>query len=413
LFVFSVGRFYGTAGIGVLALAQSLLFGGNLIARGGMDRTLMLYVGRNPSSRFVFHYLKWAMNRGLLLAIIISIAIYAARFWFESLFDAKGLAELLVGVSIAVPFFVLSYLLAGFFKGIHMPATACMMENGSVSLNAIILLFVSLAFEIEKTYMLIGCCLLVAGMFVAAQGIIQATLWWRISRRKALEVRSEEAVSEHELQSVSRSFFVLNIAAFVQNFLAVMIAGFFLSSADLGLFKAAQQVGLTIAFVLIVINAIFPPRFASLYHQGKMDELSRLARFGSVLGGAISFPIAAICILAPEWVLHWFGPEFTSGAVILRVIAFAQFVNVGTGSVAILLNMTGNDKLMRNISVITNLIGLVGFWVLIPPFGALGAAIALAFILIMQNLVALVYVWRVLGVWVLPIPNFLEYFGAR
>ena len=127
----------------------------------------------------------------------------------------------------------------------------------------------------------------------------------------------------------------------------------------------------------------------------------------------IAAPVLLVCALFPGWVLHWFGEEFRAGALLLRVIALAQLVNVVTGSVGFLLNMTCHERLMRNIALLSNGLGLLGFWVLISLYGPLGAAFALAFVLVCQNVVALVFVWRKLGIWMLPCPNVLSMIGVK
>ena len=68
---------------------------------------------------------------------------------------------------------------------------------------------------------------------------------------------------------------------------------------------------------------------------------------------------------------------------------------------------------MRNIALICNGLGLLGFLFLTPALGALGAAIALAFVLVAQNVVALICVWLKLGIWTLPGPNWLALLGIR
>jgi len=54
--------------------------------------------------------------------------------------------------------------------------------------------------------------------------------------------------------------------------------------------------------------------------------------------------------------------------------------------------MTGHELLMRNIALTCNALGLVSLFILIPIFEALGAAVGLALMLIVQNLVAMYFV---------------------
>lgn len=411
--LFVVGRLYGPAGVGVLALAQAVLLGASLLARGGMDNALMRYVGQDHDSAHVLLYFRWALIKGLLAGVLVSSAVLMARDWLESQFGSPGLSSMLLGISLAVPAYVVAFLLSGFFKGIRMPATASLMENGSVALLAALILVVWHFLVGVEGYAAVGFAHLVAAWLVVMQGGGQVWLWYRRVKTAGVLVARAKMVSYEQFCSTSRAFFATTFATFMQNVLAIMVAGWFLSTAELGLFKSSQQVGMLIAFILLVLNAIFPPRFAALYYQGKVAALSRLARQGVLIGVVVAMPLLLICLIFPVWVLAWFGEGFAGAAPLLRLIALAQLINVATGSVGFLLNMTGHEKLMRNIALFCNFLGLLGFWLLVPPLGPIGAAIALAFILITQNLVSLFYVWRVLGIWTLPCPNLLALLGVK
>lgn len=409
-----VGRLYGSEGVGGLALAQSLLLGAGILARAGMCNALMRFVGQNHDSPHVLLYLRWAVSRGFLISLVMVVALWFGRGFFEELFDAKGLSAVLVGVALAVPAYTFGLLLSGFFKGIRMPATGCLLENGTVALLAGAFVFLWSKFETADELGVIGYAYALAAWLVAFQGALQVWLWCR--RQPWWEAQGDLPPAEVTLSQfrfTSRAFFATNLASFMQQVLGVMIAGWLLSSADLGLFKSSQQVGVLIAFILIVINAIFPPRFAMLHYQGKVSALGRLARQGALLALILAAPSVLVCLVAPGWVLGWIGEEFSAGAPLLRIIALAQLVNVATGSVGLLLSMTGHEALMRNIALTCNALGLVAFFVLIPFFGALGAAIALSFVLIVQNLVAMCFVWTRLGIWTLPGPNWLALLGVR
>ncbi len=410
----AAGRLYGPEGAGVLALAQSLLLGAGILARAGMSNALMRYVGQDHYSPHVLLYLRWAVSSGLLISLPMVAALWFGRGLFEELFEAEGLAAVLIGVALAVPAYTYSLHLAGFFKGISMPATACLLENGSVALLAGTFVFLWSKLGTTNELGIIGYSYALAAWLVALQGALQVWLW----RRRQSWCNSPECslhaeVTLSQFRTTSRAFFAADLAGFMQQVLGIMIAGWLLNSADLGLFKSSEQVGLLISFILIVINAIFPPRFAALHHQGNITALGRLARQGALLALVLAAPMLLVCLAAPGWVLGLIGEGFGAGAPLLRIIALAQLVNVATGSVAFLLNMSGYETLMRNIALICNAFGLLAFFALIPGLGALGAAIALAFVLVVQNLVAMYFVWIKLGIWTLPGPNVLKLVGVQ
>ena len=418
--VLIVGRLHGAQGVGVLALAQSLLLGASLLARTGLDSALMKFVAEGMHSPAVLHYLRWALWRSVAVGVFLSALVWVLRHFFESLFNAEGLGVVLIGISLAIPAYTAGFLLSGFFKGIHKPATACLLENGVVSLVSGGFIIVHFEIFEGQEYAAIGYAYALSAWLIAAIGFYQILRWcrtqsWWHSNKDEISYTDSTAPSVTLLQFIktSRIFFITNMAGFLYSVLGILIAGWLLSSSELGILKSAQQTAIMVSFILVVMNSIIPPRFAVLYQRGSLRELEALVRLGSVLSVGFSAPFIFTCLFFPEWVLGWFGEEFKSGAILLQIITFSQLINVATGSVAYLLNMTGHEILMRNIALFCSFLGLLAFFVLIPLLGVLGGALAFAVVLITQNLMALFFVWRRLGIWTLPGPNFLSYAGVR
>ena len=382
-----LGRLYGVEGVGVFALAQSIYLGAGILARYGMDNALMRYVGQDATSSAVPVYLRWALIKSALLSTAAAIVIYLLRNQFALWFNAPMLAEILPGIAFAIAPFTVSFVLAGFMKGIRKPATACLLENGGIALVAtvLVLLFYNLS---SKDISTSGWAMAAAAWIVLGQGLWQTWKW----RRSTPSETNDQTLNPKAFKSSSNAFFVMSLAPFVQQVLFVLIAAYYLTDKDLGLFKAAERSALLISFVLIVINAVLPPRFASLYKTRKIGEMLSLLKKGALIGLLLASPFLMLCIASPKFILGLFGTEFVNSVLPLQIIAIGQAINVATGSVGFLLNMTGNERLMRNISILSNFVGLVFLTVLLPSVGVLGVAIAYSMILILQNSLALIYV---------------------
>lgn len=399
-----LGRLYGPGGMGAFALAQSLLLGASIIARYGLDKSLIRYVGQDHESLGALVYLHWALLRAGMLSLIFAIAVFVMRTSIDQLFGVAQLKVLLTGVALSIPAFTLSFVLGGFFKGIRKPVKASLLENGSMSMVAAVIIVCWEWLRPGAGIANVGWALAMSSWIVLLNGVLQVISWSRSEKNK----KSGLIEPKKQFMESASAFFVASFAQFMQQVVSVLVAGWILSSDELGLFRAAERTAVLINFSLLVINAVLPPRFASLYRHNDIDALGMLARKGAMMGVVASAPFLLLCIFAPEYPLGLFGEDFSQAVHMLRIIAIAQLINVVTGSVGFILNMTGHEKLMRNISLACNLIGLLALLVLTPILGALGAAIALSLILILQNCCALVFVWRKLGIWVVPYPNILS-----
>lgn len=398
LLLIVLGQLFGTAGVGTFALAQSIYIGSSLLARFGMDNSLMRYVGQDHHSNLVKHYLFLALFCSICLSSIAAIAIYYARHFFAEIFTSPLLISMLPAIALAVPAFTASFVVGGFMKGARKPATACLLENGSISL-IVSLLVIFLHSIAPLNLVTVAWTLAVAAWLVLFQGIFQLCIWLKNHGTSSSKLSRLE---KSNFFSSSRSFFIISLAQFLQQVLGVMIAGYLLSTDELGLFRSAERAAFIISFILIVINSVFPPRFANLYKNNKLSELNLLARKSSIIGTVLALPLCLICLLAPQWVLSFFGDGFVHAENLLRILVLAQLINVSTGSLALLLNMTGYERLMRNIVLSCSAVGALLFIFLTNFFGALGAALAMALVLVLQNLIALIYTWKKLGIWMLP-----------
>ncbi len=87
----------------------------------------------------------------------------------------------------------------------------------------------------------------------------------------------------------------------------------------------------------------------------------------------------------------------------LTILAVGQFINVVTGSVGYLLMMTGNEKLMRNNTLVVGGVSIVIGSIAIPLWGRVGAALTTSFSLVTLNVAAFYLVWRKLRIWTIPL----------
>ena len=392
-----LGRLYGAEGVGVFALAQSIYLGAGILARYGMDNALMRYVGQDPTASAVPVYLRLALTKSALLSTVAAVLVFLLRDQFALWFDAPMLGIVLPGIALAIPPFTVAFVLAGFMKGIRKPATACLLENGGIALVATLLV---LLFDRISTagIVMAGWAMAAAAWLVFAQGLWQVRSYLK-SKPAGVGVNS---VDPGAFNSSSNTFFVMSLAPFMEQVVFVMIAGFYLSDGELGLFKAAERLALSMSFIYFVMNTVIPPRFAKLNEQKDINGLLILARRASFVSLVLASPLLVIFFVAPQKVLSLYGAGFSEASSMLRIIVFAQAVNVVTGSVGHILNMTGHEKDTRNIIIVGSALGIALLLFLTSRYGPIGAAYAIAATMVSQKLAQLFLVKKRLGIWVIP-----------
>jgi len=173
--------------------------------------------------------------------------------------------------------------------------------------------------------------------------------------------------------------------------------GIWKSSNEVAIYSAAIRTAMLTTFVLTAINGVIAPKFAQIFKHGNHKELKRMSIWSTRIMLICCSPILIIFLIFPTHLLGLFGQEFTVGANAFIILTIGQFINVSTGSVGLLLNMTGKENLSL-ISTAAAAIAMIALcFFLIPKYGFLGASIAQASSLSIQMTLNTFFVKKELG----------------
>lgn len=175
----------------------------------------------------------------------------------------------------------------------------------------------------------------------------------------------------------------------------VLILGATMDAGSVGLYSAASRIALLSTFVMTAVNTIGMPMLASAYYGGRLDQFRSImcrAALWSTLG---ALPLFAAMIFFPQLLLGFFGPEFTQGALLLRLLALGQFINALTGLVGSALVMTGHQRTFALVVALVAAGNVLGLLVAIPTWGVVGAAVVTTTSVATLNICLLLLVRRI------------------
>ena len=141
-------------------------------------------------------------------------------------------------------------------------------------------------------------------------------------------------------------------------------------------YSIAVKLATVTALALISVNIVIAPKIASIYNDKNFSQLKLILKKATRINVVISLPIIVLLLLFSEYVLSTFGSNYILAKNALWILLIAQFFNSITGPSALYLNMTGRQKKLNVILVISLLINVVLNIILVPDFGMLGAAIS-------------------------------------
>lgn len=154
-----------------------------------------------------------------------------------------------------------------------------------------------------------------------------------------------------------------------------LAVGFFLGSEEVGIYGAAVKTATMVGVTLLAANTIVAPLIASYYTRrdiaGLQDVVS-LATLGS-FGFSLVIGLGVMLLSGP--ILGAFGTEFIRARLPLLILILGQLVNVGSGSVGLLMVLTGHERQSMIVLGWCALIISALCLVVIPVFGIVGAAV--------------------------------------
>lgn len=167
----------------------------------------------------------------------------------------------------------------------------------------------------------------------------------------------------------------------------LIILGMFRDVAEVGVFNVAARLADILGMALIAANFVMAPRLAAAWTRGDMAEaqalLTRTTRGVALASLAL---VLGLGIFGP-WIMDLYGAEFSGAYLPLLALMAGRLVSAGFGSVGIVLVTAGREKDLlvgvaagAGVNILLNLL-------LIPPFGAMGAATATAVSIVVWNVV--------------------------
>lgn len=322
-----------------------------------------------------------------LVSLFLSIALYIlaipiAEQWFEE----PKLAPLLQLVSPAILFFTLVDMLAAATRGFKEMRYTVIAQDIILSVVKLLLLL---------AMVMIG---LTAARAVTATGLTEMVVCGVLLffLNKQFPLRRPLATGQREIGEIVRFSLPMYLADIIIKFsgnIKALLLGTLHNVASVGVFSVASQITMISDMFHSSIVTVSQPIIAEISSRGDRDQLKNFYQTVSRWSLTLNFPLFLALLLFPGPIISIFGESFTTGIVVLKILAWNGLINTGTGICGVLIDMSGNTrlKLVNTITSVTVSISLS--LLMIPAWGLIGAAIASLSSAIIINLLRLIEVF--------------------
>ena len=355
----------------------------------GLDRAITrfvpIYEERGDYGR-LFGTLVMAGGTFVSLGLGVVLLVIGLQGWIAgTLIDEPAAITLVIILIFLAPVQALDDLLVGLFA-VFANARAIFVRRhllGPASRLAVVLLLVLTEQRVE----FLAAGYVASGVLILA---LYSGLLLRFLRRRGLTARFER----REVQIPAREVLAFTVPLLSSDLLHVLMSatdaillGYFYSAAEVGAFRVILPAALLNQVIFSSFALLFTPAAARLFARSDQDGINELYWRTAAWMAVFSFPIFLLTFsLAEPITVLLFEERYRDSAVYLAILSLGMYFNAALGFNGLTLKVMGKLRYIVTLNLAAGALNVALNLLLIPPFGALGAAIATGITLVLHNI---------------------------
>ncbi len=335
----------------------------------------------------------------LVAGVVFAIVIYVAAPWMTTHVQSAYkpyFTNVVRAFAFLLPLNSLLGCFGNLFKSLDKPEYQIFVQNILTPLFRIVGVSVALLFGFLLLGTVIATVIAMVVVFCIAVWLVATKTdvrpAFRASRPELIEFYdfSLPLTVNHVGQVLSRRIDLLMVG---------FLAGAYIHTQDaVGIYKIATVLAGILLLPLSGFSQLFPPIASRLYNNGEMAALEslyrRITRWTFTLG---LFPAVGAAIYAHELLVVFSDSFAQQGTTVLLLFVVAQLANASVGPSGYVLMMTDNHYLTLVNQWVLGISNVIMNYLLIKEFGLIGAALASAAVIFSMNIVKVIQVWYVVG----------------
>ncbi len=390
---FLIQRGFGPGPFGIYTLSYSLVSLVASIFTLGMDNAILRYLPIYRSKK------QLNSLRGLVIFCTAVAGIAGIIGALVVLFFAPVLAELrhisrespvlihtMEIMSLVIPLLCMQVVWYGGLQGFKAFKWRVLSQRIIPSMAMVLLLGIVLIFSRHLNGVVMA---LVVSNVIAT--VLSLYYLFRLLSRLTTS-HSEQYEVREWLGFATPNFLTVITDTVMQSLGTLLLASFAVSNIALGQYAAAFKFSNFISIPLVSLNTMFAPTISELYSKGEIQKLDVMFAIVTKWTLVLSLPIFGVTTLFSPSLLALSGGGFINAWPLLIAFSLGGIMNAGTGCVGYMLLMTGHQNLSFLNSIAGIVVNVVLGVLLIPRYGAMGAAISTGLAIGVLNLMRLLQV---------------------
>lgn len=401
-----IARAYGAEVLGIVAVLNSFLMLVTIFTVLGTNTSILRLIPEHiakysPTSAFRVYRKTQYFVAGV--SLITGAALYfASGFIAETIFSKPHLRFYFALGSAFIIFESLMSLNTQAVRGVRLIRVFALMQILPQLSKLLILVAVTIFFynQDNPVYAMLAS--------IAITALAGIWIMDRVFKQKASPSDDLHFMPLKGILSLSAPMLMTATMTFVIGQTGVIMLGIFRPEADVGYYAVAVKLATLTSFITSSVNSMAGPKLSELFHSNKTTELFYVAQKSAKLIFWTTTPILICLLVLGKPILNIiFGQEYTIAYTSLSLLVIGQFAHSVSGATGIFMNMTGNQKALKNIMFIAALLNILLNFLLTPVYGINGAAGSAMLCLAGWNIATLCYIKRKFGkvTGYLPLPS--------
>lgn len=387
-------NYYGSSVYGLVTLSFTVFIILAVVGKAGMDLNYTRYIAAGVHTKTALSALFTKSTFfSFLMSCVLALLIIGNKDWLAlKLFDKPQFSEYLFWAAVSFPLWSLILIHAALYRGLKKNTLFAIFNAFGRFLTTLIFLLIGI-------YLLkINAETLPVMAHWAALLLLLLICMFLTHIRMDYRLCWNNLISFGRFLNESRPMLISSLVFILLSWIDRLFLGVYQTEEDIAIYDIAAKLALLISFNLDAVNSILAPKVVENYTSDDKKALQESLRFSVGISASIALLTFLLLYVFKDFLLGLFGHEFIAGSTPLIILGLGQLANCLCGSVGIILQMTGHQKIYQRILMMGLIVNLILNFALVVPYGTTGVAIATSVSLIFWNLLGVYYVRKKIGV---------------
>lgn len=320
----------------------------------------------------------------------IGVAVFSTTI-ASTLFKDASVAPILFIFGLTLPFAALMRVSIGVIQGIEQAAPKVLVDNVTPPVTR---------FTAVAGAVLLGASAINIAIAYALSYIVAALVgFYFVFKRTPLLSDITPTRMHRSLLSFSLPLIVSTAMTWVLSDVDTLMLGYYTSTSMVGIYNVVYPLAQLLTVALGAFAFLLMPIISRLDAEGSTDEMFRIYQIITKWVFMVTLPVFFVIALFPHMtIMITYGVEYVEGSLVLTILSIAYFSHAISGPNAEVLTSLGYTRLIMLDNVAIATLNIALNFVLIPPFGYIGAGVATAISYIAMNILYSVQLYRLTSI---------------